>query len=104
MPFLKLYANPRKLAGMKDLSIAGATIRAVLNELVQQKSPIAEVLLENGQLCQHIILTVNGQNITDLETPVAEQDMLAVFPPLAVKQINEPFLEYRKMSESYNQF
>src|SRR5512144_994436 len=83
MPIVKLYANLRKLAGTKELSITGATVGAVVNELVRQKPPIGEVMLENGQLRQHIILTLNGQNITDLETPVAEQDIIAVFPPIA---------------------
>ena len=83
MPTVKLYANLRKLAGTKELSITGATVGAVLNELVRQNSLVATVILENGELRQHIIVTRNGQNITDLETPVTEQDIIAIFPPIA---------------------
>jgi MoaD family protein len=83
MPTVKLYANLRKLAGTKELSITGATVGAVLNELIRQKPPVGEVMFEDGQLRQHIIVTLDGQNITDLETPVTEQDIIAIFPPIA---------------------
>jgi MoaD family protein len=83
MPVIKLYANLRKLAGTKELSIAGATVGAVLNELVKQKPPLGEILLENGGLCPHIIITLNGHTVVDLDVTVSEQDIIAVFPPIA---------------------
>jgi len=83
MPLIKLYANLRKLAGTKELSITGGTIGAVLNELVKWNPPVGDVILENGDLRQHIIVTLNGHNIIDLETPVTEEDIVAVFPPIA---------------------
>ena len=83
MPIVKLYANLRKLAGTKELSITGATIGAVLNELVRQYPPIGDVILENSHLRQHIVVTLNGHNIIDLETPVMERDSVAIFPPIA---------------------
>ncbi len=83
MPVVKLYANLRKLAGTKELSIAGTTVGAVVNELVSQKPPIGDVVLEHGKLRQYIVVTLNGHNITDLETPVTEQDTVAIFPPIA---------------------
>lgn len=83
MPTIKLYANLRKLAKTKELSVAGGTVSAVVSELVRLRPPVAEVVLQNGRLAPHVVLTLNGQNITDFETPVAEQDIVAVFPPLA---------------------
>lgn len=83
MPTVKLYANLRKLAGTKELSITGATIGMVLHELVELHPPVGDVILENGKLRQHIIVTLNGHNTLDLETPVTEQDSIAVFPPIA---------------------
>ncbi len=83
MPVVKLYANLRKLAGTKELSITGTTVGAVVNELVSQKPPIGDVVLEHGKLRQYIVVTLNGHNITDLETPVTEQDTVAIFPPIA---------------------
>jgi MoaD family protein len=83
MPLIKLYANLRKLAGTKELSITGATIGSVLNELVKRNPAVGDVILENGKLRQHIVVTRNGHNVIDLETPVTEQDIVAIFPPIA---------------------
>ena len=83
MPLIKLYANLRKLAGTKELSVTGGTIGLVLNELVKRNPPVGDVILENGKLRQHIVVMRNGHNIIDLETPVTEQDIVAIFPPIA---------------------
>ena len=83
MPIIKLYANLRDLAGTKELSITGATAGAVVNELTRQNHSLENAILENGELRQHIIVTLNGQNINDFETPVTEQDVIAIFPPIA---------------------
>jgi MoaD family protein len=83
MPTVKLYANLRKLAGTKELSTTGATVGAVLNELIKRNPAFRDVILENGGLRPHIVITLNGHNIADLGTPVMEQDTIAIFPPIA---------------------
>jgi MoaD family protein len=83
MPVIKLYANLRKLAGTKELSVAGSTVGAVVGELVRQRPLISEIVLQNGALAPHVVVTLNGHNISDLETPVVEQDIVAIFPPIA---------------------
>ena len=83
MPLVKLFANLRKLAGTKELSVTGTTIGVVVNELVRQNPAVGEVILQNGELGPHIVVTLNGHNIIDLETPVTEQDVIAIFPPIA---------------------
>jgi molybdopterin synthase sulfur carrier subunit len=83
MPAVKLFASLRKLAGTNELSLTGTTIRAVVNELVRQKPSIGAMILKNGEIGPHVIITLNGHNIIDLETPVTEQDIVAIFPPIA---------------------
>ena len=83
MPTVKLYANLRKLAGTKELSLVGGTVGAVVSELARQKPPIGEIILQNGGIAPHVIVTLNGHNIKDFETPVGEQDIIAIFPPIA---------------------
>ena len=83
MPVVKLYANLRKLAGTKELSITEATIGAVLNELVKRNPPLEDVILENGRLRPHIVVTLNGHNVIDFNMQVSEQDVIAIFPPIA---------------------
>jgi len=83
MPMVKLFANLRKLAGTKELSVPGATLGTVLNELVEQKPALDGVILENGQVRPHVVITVNGHNVIDLNISVAEQDIISIFPPIA---------------------
>jgi MoaD family protein len=83
MPIVKLYANLRKLAGTKELIVTESTIGAVLNELVKQSPPLGDVILENGNLRPHIVITLNGHNAVDLNVEVNEQDIVAIFPPIA---------------------
>jgi molybdopterin synthase sulfur carrier subunit len=83
MPTVKLYANLRKLAGTKEVSIPGATVGAVLNELVKQSPALYGVILENGQARPHFVITINGHNATDLDMSLTEQDTIAIFPPIA---------------------
>jgi MoaD family protein len=83
MPVVKLFANLRKLAGTKEVSITGANVGAVVSELVSLKPALDGVLLENGRLRPHVLVTLNGHTTNDLSLPVAEQDVIAIFPPIA---------------------
>jgi MoaD family protein len=83
MTQVKLYANLRKLAGTKELSITGATIGAVLTELFKLNSPLGDVILENGKIRPHFVVMLNGHNMIDLNMQVTEQDVIAIFPPIA---------------------
>ena len=94
MPTIKLFANLRKVAEKKELSVAPPTgmlrsasretsLGGVLNELVKQVPALDGVILENGQIRPHFVITINGHNATELDAPVAEQDLIAIFPPIA---------------------
>jgi molybdopterin synthase sulfur carrier subunit len=83
MPRLKLYANLRKLAGTKELFTPGASIGEALNELVRQYPALDGVILEEDKPREYVLITLNGHNVTDLTVPVDEEDIIAIFPPLA---------------------
>jgi len=83
MPTVKLYANLRKLAGTKEVSIKGDTVGTVLDQLVEENPNLEAILLEKEGLRPHVLITLNGQNISELNTQVTEQDVIAVFPPIA---------------------
>ncbi len=82
MPIIKLYANLRKLAGTKEVSIPGASLEAVLSELVKRSPALERILLENGHIRPHVIITKNGHPTTDMNAPVIEEDEIAIFPPI----------------------
>ena len=83
MPVVKLFANLRKLAGTKELSMSAATIGQMLNELVKRNPALDGIILENGELRPHVIITLNGHNTSDLSMQVTEPDIIAIFPPIA---------------------
>jgi MoaD family protein len=82
MPEVKLFANLRNVAGIKTVSIKGASIREVVSGLVRQYPAIAIYLIENGQLRPQVIITKNGHPINDMDTLLTEQDEIAIFPPI----------------------
>ena len=94
MPTVKLYANLRNIAGTKELYITppsgmlrsasrGASLGEALSELVRQCPALEGVILENGHIRPHFVITINGLNATDLDASVSEEDMIAIFPPIA---------------------
>ena len=83
MPTIKLFANLRKIAEVKELSVPGTSLRGVLNQLVKEIPTLGEVILEEGQIRAHIIITINGHNTAELDVAVTEQDIIAIFPPIA---------------------
>ena len=94
MPTIKLYANLRNIAGTKELSVTpllgmlrspsrGTSLRGVLNELVKEVPALDGVILEDGQIRPHFVITVNGHNVAELDVTVTEQDLVAIFPPIA---------------------
>jgi MoaD family protein len=83
MSDVKLYANLRSLAGTKEISIPGLTVRAVLDELVARYPQLGPVLLQEEGLRPHIVITLNGHNVVELSLAVSEQDIIAIFPPIA---------------------
>jgi MoaD family protein len=83
MPTVKLFANLRKLAGTKELSVTGSTVGAVLTEVTRLHPLLKDVILENETLRPHVIVTLNGHNTSDMDMHVTEQDNVAIFPPIA---------------------
>ena len=56
---------------------------ALLNELVKRNPALDGIILENGELRPHVIVTLNGHNTSDLSMQLTEQDIIAIFPPIA---------------------
>ena len=83
MPIVKLFASLRKDAGIKETSIPGTSVEPVISELVRQYPVLAEKLLENGKIRPHVVITINGHPTADMDTPITEQDLIAIFPPIA---------------------
>ena len=83
MPTIKLFANLRNIAEAKEISVTGTSLKGVLNELVEEVPALDGVILEDGQIRPHFVITINGHNAAELDVTVTEQDLIAIFPPIA---------------------
>lgn len=86
MTTVKLFGNLRTHNETASLDIAGTNVWAVVATLCEGNSALREALLKDGQIRPHFIITVNGKDIQllqGLDTPLGDDDQLAIFPPIA---------------------
>ena len=83
MPIVKLYANLRRVAGVKEISVPAASLETLLSALVTEIPALESHLFEDEQLRRYVIITINGHHVTALDTLLAEGDQIAIFPPIA---------------------
>ena len=85
MPLIKFYGNLHQLAQSSRLKMEGDCVRSLLSEICSQNPALSEAILEDGELRRHVRVMVNGHDVQleqGLDTPLVENDHVAVFPPL----------------------
>ena len=86
MPLVKLFANLRSLAGVKQLEEPGETVQAVLENLFLEKSVLKTAIFDGDSLRPYVRIMVNGRDIElgkGLSTPLNGEDQLTIFPSIA---------------------
>jgi MoaD family protein len=72
--------------GKATVEVAGATVKAVLDDLVAKYPGVQPRLFLNGQVRQFVNLYLNDEDIrylNNLDTPVKDGDDLAIIPAVA---------------------
>ncbi len=71
----------------KQVQAGGATVGEVIGQLVEQHPALREQLFtQAGELNRFVNVYLNGQDVrylSELETPVGEQDTLVLLPAMA---------------------
>jgi sulfur-carrier protein len=87
---VRAYATLREVIGARETALSlppGETIKGLLENLCGTYPGLRGHLFDDaGRTKPHIIILKNGRNIASLqqlETPIAEDDVLALFPPVA---------------------
>ena len=86
---VQLYATLRPLAGRRKvrLDVDETTVGEVLDELVSRYPNLHDALFdERGDVRKYVAIMVEGRDIrhlAGLETPVAEDSEMDIFPPVA---------------------
>jgi len=83
MPNVRLYANLRSIAGLKETTIPGITVHQALLNLALQYPALTPYLLEDGHVRFQLIITINGQPTKEFDTSIDENDIISIFPPLS---------------------
>jgi molybdopterin synthase sulfur carrier subunit len=84
----KLFADLAEVAGTRHIVIEAEaeTAGEALDTLLDAHPTLADRVLEDGDLADHVNLLLNGENVAGaegLETPVSPDDELALFPPVS---------------------
>jgi molybdopterin synthase sulfur carrier subunit len=87
---VNFYATLRQIVGTKTVDISlveGATVRQLVDEIINQYPALSPHLIEeDGELCGHVHLIVNGRDATFLdkkmETVLSPDDTVSIFPPV----------------------
>lgn len=86
MPRVNLYATLRDLTGEKSLNVSGGTVKEVIEALAARWPVIKAELLEGDEVADGYSVFINGRDVRYLEglqSPVAEDDVIDIFPPVA---------------------
>jgi MoaD family protein len=72
--------------GQANVEVAGATVKAVLDDLAAKYPAIMQRIFENGQVRRFVNLYLNDEDVRyldNLATPVKDGDELAIIPAVA---------------------
>ena len=86
MALVKLFGNLRQLAGSSTLNVDGKTVSEILSTLRLQHKSLVDHILDGPNLRPYYKIMVNGHDVSlaqGLDTPVQEEDVVAIFPPIA---------------------
>lgn len=86
MPQVRLFGSLRSQAAQPRFEVVGTTVREVLAAACAANESLGAAVLDEGTLRPYVRVMLNGRDIEladGLDTPVAESDAVAIFPPLA---------------------
>jgi len=86
MAIVKLFGGLRDHVEAKQMTVPGKSVREVLARLCDGNDELTRAIFEGEGLQPHVRVMIAGRDIEldqGLDTPLAESDQLAVFPPIA---------------------
>ena len=86
MPYITLFGNLRRLAGITQTQASGATVRQAIETLCANNAALRDAILHDDALRPNVRVMVNGYDVElaqGLDTPVKIDDQMAIFPPIA---------------------
>jgi MoaD family protein len=72
--------------GKSEVEVAGATVKAALDDLVRQHPGLGTKLFDSGRLRPYVNVFVNDEDIRfldEMDTPVKDGEIVALIPAVA---------------------
>ena len=86
MACLKFFGRFRSYVATREVSVAAATVRQALDQLLPGNRDLQASMMDNGTLRAYVRILVNGHDIElaqGLDTPLGPDDEVAIFSPAA---------------------
>lgn len=83
---VKFFGNLRQIAGKSSLSVDGDSVNELLKAIQLLNEPLVEAIMDQAGLRPYYKIMLNGLDISfldGLETHVHQEDIVAIFPPIA---------------------
>ena len=83
---VKLFANFREIARLKEKEFDGDSVRVVLKTLCEEFPAMKKMLFKGDDIAPFINVFLNGMDVLGsggLDTPLQENDEIAIFPPVS---------------------
>ncbi|WP_290596979.1 MULTISPECIES: ubiquitin-like small modifier protein 1 [unclassified Archaeoglobus] len=81
---VKLFANFREAAGVKEIDIDVDRVADVLEKLGEEFPKLRELFYEEGRLREYVNIMVNGRNLRgNVDYRLQDGDVVAIFPPVS---------------------
>ena len=86
MARVRLFGILRRYVAAPLHEAQGATVRDVLESLCAENAQLQAAIFDGATLRQHVHVMINGRDVElvqGLLTPLAPDDEMAIFPPIA---------------------
>jgi molybdopterin synthase sulfur carrier subunit len=86
MPRLKFFGSFRSYVSSREIALAAGSVREAFDQVWADNPKLRAAMLENEALRPYVRVLVNGRHVglaQGLDTPLAPEDEVAIFSPVA---------------------
>ncbi|MCS7121712.1 MAG: MoaD/ThiS family protein [Archaeoglobaceae archaeon] len=82
MPKVKLFANFREVAKVREVEVDAKDVQELLKKIVEKIPELKELIFDGEKVRSYVNVMVNGE-IVKGNRELKKDDIVAIFPPLS---------------------
>lgn len=79
---VKLFANFREVAKVREMEIDAANVEELLKKLVERIPVLKDLIFDGDDVKSYVNVMVNGE-VVKIDKDLKNDDVVAIFPPLS---------------------